>query len=94
VLVAVPVFEACALLNPPEPAVNVTPSISKAEPPGEAVWVVVPSGMIQAPFESCEYVTISPPIVVVVAWVSTSPSEAAVKVAASTVTAEPPWETV
>jgi len=35
--VLLPVLEACTSLNPPEPAVKVTPSISKAEPPTEAV---------------------------------------------------------
>lgn len=52
--VLLPVLEACTSLSPPDPAVTVTPSISKAEAPGEAVWVVVPSGMIQAPLESFE----------------------------------------
>jgi len=56
--------------------------------------VVVSSGMIQAPLESCEYVMTWPLIVVVVACVSTNPSGPAVKVAASTVTADPPREIV
>ena len=93
-LVLLPVFEACTSLNPPDPAVRVTPSISKAEPPAEAVWVVVPSGIIHAPLETCEYVMIWPSIVVVVACESINPSGPAVRVAASTVTADPPWEIV
>jgi hypothetical protein len=92
--VLLPVFEACTSLTPPDPAVKVTPSISKAEPPAEAVWVVVPSTMIQAPLESCEYVTIWPLIVVVVALMSTSPFEPAVKVTPSISNAEPPAEAV
>ena len=44
--VLLPVFDACTSLNPPDPAVTVTPSISKAEAPGETVRVVVPSMMI------------------------------------------------
>ena len=54
------------LTRPLAPAVRVAPSNSTAEPPAEAVCVVVMSGMIQAPFESCVHCTILLPTVMIV----------------------------
>lgn len=60
------VFSLSALTRPFGPAVRVAPSNSTAEPPTEAVYVVVMSGMIQAPFESCVHCTILLPTVMTV----------------------------